>query len=88
MVFSHGRSIIAKEFMGNINKKGIHTSILDRSQNDEVFHAGQIQQNWTKEWREYLGYVRTIDITHNAFLSRTMGTIRSVVSFSVRSETN
>ena len=57
---------IAKEFMRKIHKKGIYTSILDRIQNGEVFHASQLQYDWTKEWCEYLDYVRTIDITHNA----------------------
>ena len=47
-------------------KNGIHTSILDRFQNDEVFHASQLQQNWTEEWCEFLDDIRTIDITHNA----------------------
>ena len=42
---------IAQAFMRKIHKKGILSSILDRLQNDEVFHAG---------------HVRTIDITHNA----------------------
>ena len=56
----------AKECMRKINKKGIHSSIHDRFQNDEVFHASQLQHNWTKEWCEYLDYVRTIDTTHNA----------------------
>ena len=51
--------------MTKINKKRIKTSILDRFQNDEVFHASQLQHNWTEEWCEYLDYVRTIDITHN-----------------------
>ena len=46
--------------------KGIYTSILDRFQNDEVFHASQLQQNWTKEWCKYLDYIRTIDISHRA----------------------
>ena len=74
MVLSSGRSIISlpKSFLKKIHKKGINTSILDRFQNDEVFHASQLQQNctkehnWTEEWCEYLDYVRTIDITHNA----------------------
>ena len=47
-------------------KKGICTSILDRFQNDEVFHASQLQHNWTEEWCEYLDYIGTNDITHNA----------------------
>ena len=57
--------ISAKQFMRKINKKKIYTSILDRFQNDEVFHASQLQHNWTKEWWEYLDYIETIDITHN-----------------------
>ena len=44
----------------------ICTSILDRCQNDEVFHASQLQHNWTKAWCEYLDYVTTIDISHTA----------------------
>ena len=40
---------IAKELVRKIHKKGIYTSILDRFQNDEVLHASQLQQNWTKE---------------------------------------
>ena len=75
---------LAKEFMRKINKKGIYTSILDRFQNDEVFHASQLQDNWTKEWCEYL--------ENNRYFaqcpSRTTETIRCVVSFSVRSETS
>ena len=57
---------LAKEFMRTIGKKGIFSLILDRVQNDEVFHASQLQHNWTKEWCEYLDYVRTIEVTHNA----------------------
>ena len=56
----------AKEFMSNITQKGKYTSILDRFQNDEVFHASQRQHNCTEEWCKYLDYVRTIDITHRA----------------------
>ena len=77
---------LAKEFMRKIHDKEIYTSILARFQNDEVFHTSQLQHNWTKEWCEKLDYIRTIDISHNA--SNTIGTIRYVVSFSVRSETN
>ena len=68
MVSSHGKNIISlpKEFTRKIHKKGIYTSILGRFQNDEVFHAGQLQHNWTKEWCEYLDYFRTIDISHKA----------------------
>ena len=55
---------LAKEFLKKIHKKGIYTSILDRFQNDEVFHESQLQHNWTKEWCEYLDYIRTIDISH------------------------
>ena len=47
-------------------QKGIFSSILDRFQNDEVFHASQLQHNWTKEWCEYLDYMTTIDISHKA----------------------
>ena len=57
---------IAEHFVRNINKKEIFTSILDRFQNDEVFHARQLQHNWTEEWCEYLDHIGTIDITHNA----------------------
>ena len=53
MVLSRGRSIIS-------------LPILDRFQKDEVFHASQMQHKWTKAWCEYLDYIRTIDITHNA----------------------
>ena len=55
---------IATEFLRKIQKKGIYSSILDRFQNDEVFHARQLHNNWTKEWCEYLDYIRTIDISH------------------------
>ena len=56
---------VAKEFMKKIHKKGMYTSILDRFQNDEVFHAIQLQHNWTKEWCEHLDYIRTIDMLHS-----------------------
>ena len=59
-------SVHCQEFMRKIHKQVIFTSILDRFQNDEIFHANQLQHNWTKEWCEYLDYIRTIDITHNA----------------------
>ena len=52
--------------MRKIHKKGIYTSILDRFQKDEVFHATQLQHNWTKEWCEYLDRIKTIDISHEA----------------------
>ena len=57
---------LAKEFMRKINKKWTYSSILDRFQNDEVFHASQLQHNWTKEWCKYFDYIRTIDISHKA----------------------
>ena len=67
MVLSRGRSIISLlKSVREIHKKRTSSSVLDRLQNDEVFHASQPQDNWTKEWCEYLDYVRTIDITHNA----------------------
>ena len=50
-------SFLVKELMRKINKNGIYTSILDRFQNDDVFHASQLQHNWTKEWCEYLEYI-------------------------------
>ena len=53
MVLSRGRSIIS-------------LPILDRFQKNEVFHARQMQHNWTEARCEYLEYIRTIDITHNA----------------------
>ena len=43
--------------MRNIGRKGIYSSILDRFQNDEVFHASQL---------ENFDYIRTIDISHKA----------------------
>ena len=52
--------------MRKIGKKGIYSSILDRFQNDEVFHADQLKHNWTKQWCEYLDYIRTIDTSHKA----------------------
>ena len=58
---------IAKVYEKDQTKtKGTYTSILARFQNDEVFHTSQLQHKWTEEWCEYLGCVRTIDITHNA----------------------
>ena len=57
---------LAKEFVRKIHKKGMFSSILDRSQNDEIFHASQQQHYWTKEWCEYLDYFRIIDISHKA----------------------
>ena len=62
----HKHHFLATEVMRMMNKKGIYKSILDRFQNDEVFHASQLQHNWTEEWCEYFDYIRTIDITHNA----------------------
>ena len=53
---------LAKELMRKIGKKGIYSSIYDRFQNDEVFHASQLQHNWTKEWCEYLDYITTIEL--------------------------
>ena len=57
---------LAKEFMRKIRRKGNYLSILDRFQNDEVFHASQLQHKWTKEWCEYLDYIRKIDISYKA----------------------
>ena len=57
---------LAKAFMRKINKKEMYTSILDRFQNDEVFHASQLQHNRTEDWCEYVDYIRTFDISHNA----------------------
>ena len=55
-----------KFFMRKIHKKGMYASILESFQNDEIFHASELQHNWTKEWCEYLDYIRTIDILHKA----------------------
>ena len=46
---------LAKEFMIKINKKGIYTSILDRFQNNEIFHASQLQNSWTKRMVRIFG---------------------------------
>ena len=46
--------------------QGVYAKNWDRFQNDEVFHASQLQHNLTKEWCEYLAYVRTIDTSHKA----------------------
>ena len=73
--------------MRKIHKKGIYTSILDRFQNEEVFHASQLQQNWTKRMVRMFG-IRQNNRCYAQCFSRTIGTIRSVVSFSARSETN
>ena len=35
-------------------------------ENNAVFHASQLQHNWTKEWCECLDYIRIIDISHKA----------------------
>ena len=56
----------AKEFLRKIMQKGEYKSILDRFQNDDVFHARQRQHNWTEAWSKKLDYVRTIDITHRS----------------------
>ena len=48
-----------------VTKEFIHQYFV-RCQNDEVFSSRQPQHNWTKEWCEFLNYVRTIDIAHNA----------------------
>ena len=58
--------ILAKEFMRKIGEQGIYSSMIDRFQNDEVFHASQLQHNWTKAWCKYLDYIRTIGISHEA----------------------
>ena len=62
----HKHHFLAKEFLRKIGEKGIYLSILDRFQNDEVFHASQLHKNWTIEWCEYLDYIRTIGISHRA----------------------
>ena len=69
---------LAKEFMRKNGKKGIYTSILDRFQNGEVFHASQLQHNWTKEC-EYLDYNRTIDISHQALHHNWNDTLRCII---------
>ena len=58
---------LAKEFMRKIHKKGIYIrQFLTASRMIKYFHACQLQHNWTKEWCEYLDYIRTIDISHSA----------------------
>ena len=83
----HKHHYIAKEIMRKIHKKGIYTSVLDRFQNDEVFHASQLQHNWTKAMVRIFG-LRQNNRYFAKCTSGTIGTIRTVVSFSVRSETN
>ena len=71
--------------MKKIHKKGIFSSNLDRFHNDEVFfHTNQLQHNWTKEWCEYLDYVRTIDITHNASPEQLEDTQRCIIFGTIR----
>ena len=81
MVLSCGKSIIsdAQEFMRKITQKGEYTSIRDRFQNDEVFHASQRQHNWTDEWCKYLSYVRTFDITHRVLQNNENDTLRCII---------
>ena len=63
---------IAKEFMRKIHKKRIYTSILDLFHNDEVFHASQLQHNWTQEWCIYLDYMRTFHRRQTFFHNSTV----------------
>ena len=59
MVLSHGRSTSQpRSLREKCVKKGIYSSILDRFQTDEVFHANQLQHNWTKEMVRIFGLLR------------------------------
>ena len=57
-----GQGVHAK----NWEERNLYSSIHDRFQNDDVFHASQLQHNWTKDRCEYLDYIRTVDISHQA----------------------
>ena len=60
---------IAKEFLRRIHKMGMFSSILVRFQNDEVFHASQLQQNWKNGANIWITSDQ-IDISHNASLEQ------------------
>ena len=71
---------LAKEFMRKIVEKGIYSSILDRFQTDEVFHASQLQHNWTKEWCEYLDcYVVKFSVRSETSGKRTKKTVQITI---------
>ena len=55
----------AKNFLRKIHKMGMFSSILVRFQNDEVFHASQLQQNWKNGANIWITSDQ-IDISHNA----------------------
>ena len=44
-------------------KRGKHTSLLDRWQNDEVHRASQVAIGWTQTFVEYLDYISEIDMS-------------------------
>ena len=79
-------SLQCQEVMIKIHKKGVFTSFLDRFQNDEAFHAGQTQKIGRKRMVRFFGLHQNNRYYAQCF-SRTVGTIRRVVSFSVRAET-
>ena len=56
----------AKEFMRKFTYKGNNTSILDRLQNEDVFHCKPATIFLVRRMCKYSDYVRTIDITHHA----------------------
>ena len=60
MVFSRGKSIITlpNSLWERSTKRESTRRFFYRFQNFEVFHASQLQHNWTKEWCEYFDYVR------------------------------
>ena len=88
MVLSHGKSTTSepRSSCEKLVRKGTYSSILDRSQNDEVLHASQLQHNWTKEWREYLDYIRTIDISHKTLLDNWNDTLRCIIFGMIRNK--
>ena len=72
-------SFPSQRIYGKIQAKGIYTSTLARFQNDETFHASQLEHNWTEEWCRYLDYIRTIDVTHNVSRNNENDTPRCVI---------
>ena len=78
---------LAKELMRKIGKKGIYSSILDRFQYDEVFSCKPATTQLDERMVRIFGlHQNNRYFAHS--ISRTIGTRRYVVSFSVRSETN
>ena len=59
----HAKAVDVKR---GVRRRGRHTSVLSRWQNDETYRASQLAIGWTETYVKYLDYISTVDIKYEA----------------------